>query len=272
MTRENMLSIIQADADKLASYDIHYDKDHADKVKRIVIDVDVQAADIIETIAHLMSNDYSWIKQHRAIFKDGNDKIDKSVACQAIIPILSCGKYCPGCYAANCCVGAHGKAVTLAWYRWYFIEKHYPELYFAQVKYEIEHSKKLNYRLHVSGDFIDIIDFDNWNDSIKLYPAKHFYTYSKVPETRTAGKANNLNIVDSCPMNHINYGDKEYIDKLADTIEKKTGSRPWICKCGTDTEKSFNAPHKAAKDGIRYCGGICKHCQTDPYVLFEKHN
>lgn len=239
--------------------------------------LNISALDIMNAIAATVNAINDDIKTAPKIFHAGNDKIDKSVLCQSIAAVLSCGCHCKNCYAVNCMIGAHGENVTLSWYRWYFIEKYLPDVYFAKVKYELEHTKKRVVRLHESGDFINAEDAQRWHEIMLLFPWIRFYTYTKAAFDIIAimKKLPNCNIVNSLPCGKINYGSPEYIAALAAAIIA-AGKEVHICACGTAAEKGYNAAHKKTDknpggDNSRYCGGACKACAYCENVLFYEH-
>lgn len=239
--------------------------------------LNISALDIMVSIANTVNAIETDIANAPEIFHAGNGKIDKSVLCQSIIPVLSCGCHCKGCYAVNCCIGAHGDNVTLSWYRWYFIEKYFSEVYFKKVRYELAHTSKDTVRLHESGDFMNESDAAAWLTIMKEYPGIRFYTYTKCNYKAVAEmkKLANCNIVNSLPCNKINYGSPEYIARLAAEIIA-SGKEVHICACGTAAEKEYNKAHKRTKenksgDNSKYCGGVCKACAYCENVLFYEH-
>lgn len=265
MNNDEIRTTVCAEIAPLMRVGIHYSlKDHS-AIKHISIDHDEAAADIITTLAAIRTGNY---KATSHIFSHGNGKLDRSILTQAIIPIASCGKYCDGCYAANACVGAHGRNVSLAWFRWYFIEKYFPDEYFALANYELDHTKATRARLHVSGDFLSADDFERWCDAIRRHPAIQFYTYSKRPTMASAAVPENLNIIDSVPCGRFNFGDDEYIEALKSEIESKYGIDAHICECGGDAEREYNKSH----GGRKFCGHACTACFEHKYVLFHIHN
>lgn len=231
----------------------------------------ISALDIMSAIANTVNAIENDIKNAPEIFHAGNGKIDTSVLCQSIAAVFSCGMHCPGCYAKNCMIGAHGDNVTLSWYRWYFIEKYAPEIYFKKVRYELEHTKKAVVRLHESGDFMSNVDAEYWLEIMKSFPRVRFYTYTKRDFAAVAEmkKLANCNIVNSLPCGKINYGKPEYVAALAAMIIA-AGKEVHICACGTAAEKEYNAEHKKT-DKKKYCGGACKACAYVENVLFYEH-
>lgn len=275
MTLKELREIITADVIKLQAVNILSSIKDESKIKHINANINEIVNNYIEWAALITSGDNAELKKHHKIFQGGNKKIDKSVLCQSIIPILSCGsngkcKYCPHCYAANTCVnGLYGGSVTVAWLTWYEIEKLNPDAYFTQVRYELNHTRKHDIRLHVSGDFISEADYNEWLSVVREFDSKRFYTYSKRPYIDHSVLPKNINIVNSCPCGHSrNYGDEKFLETIVNEIKAEYNVVAWICQCGTDTEKKYNEEHP--RD--RYCGGACKHCLTDTFVVFHEHD
>ena len=215
------------------------------------------------------------------ILKNGNGKIDASVECQALFPVFTCKGQCPGCYAVNACTkkfNGIGKQTAESWYKFTFIAKYYPDIYFLQVDRELSKSKANECRWHVSGDFINNEDVIRCIDLFGKYPHIRFYTYTKRDEKEMPALAQlkalaNVNIVDSMPCGMINYGNEEYLANLARQVKAETGKVLVICKCGSETEKAFNKAHdkKNGGDGKKYCGGFCKACAYCEFVAFKQH-
>lgn len=245
----------------------------------IVIDAESVIAKIEKSMTDILYND----GKKTCILQDGNGKIDESVLCQAIFPVITCPCHCKGCYAVNSCTvkfQGRGKQTAEAWYKWYFIEKYYPLVYFMQIDRELGKTDSNECRLHVSGDFIDNDDVNYWIEKIKKYSNISFYTYTKrdekrdnMPSLEILKNLENVNIVDSLPCGMKNFGNAEYLEKLAKIVKEKTGKEIYICKCGTETEKEYNKAHakKNGGDGKKYCGGCCKACRDNKYICFIEH-
>lgn len=265
-------AIIAADAVRV--FDI---KDY--KGDGIIINPDSVIAKIEKAMNDILFNN----GKETTILQAGNGKIDDDVLCQAIFPVISCPCHCAGCYAVNACTkkfNGIGKQTAEAWYKWYFIEKYYPDTYFMQIDRELSKTKKTESRWHVAGDFMDNTDVEYTIAAFKKHPNIKFYTYTKrdaerdnMPALNILFAMENVNIVDSLPCGMKNYGNEEYLEKLKKLIKEKTGIDPIVCQCGTKTEKDFNTSHKKKNggDGHKYCGGCCKACRDNPYILFIEH-
>ena len=106
-------AIIAADVKRV--FDI---KDY--KGDGIIIDFISVVNKIEKALADILYND----GKKTNILQDGNGKIDSSVLCQAIFPVITCPCHCVGCYAVNACTkkfNGIGKQTAEAWYKWYFI-------------------------------------------------------------------------------------------------------------------------------------------------------
>ena len=271
---EDLKRIIREDAERV--FDI---KDY--KGDGIIIDAESVIAKIEKALTDIVFNNGKKTK----ILQDGNGKIDSSVLCQAIFPVISCPCHCKGCYAVNDCTKkfqGRGKQTAEAWYKWYFIEKYFPKEYFKQVDKELSASSSEECRWHVSGDFIDNEDVIFCINLFKNHADKKFYTYTKRDEERDnmpalaeLKKLENFNLVDSLPDGRKNFGDETYLEKLKADVLEKYGETLHVCKCGTEIEKSFNKAHKKENggDGQKYCGGKdgCKLCKMYKYIGFIEH-
>ena len=119
------LSIIAHDAARV--YDI---KDY--RGKGIVIDPISVAAKIEKSMNDILFNK----GKNTHILQNGNGKIDDSVLCQAIFPVITCPCHCVGCYAVNDCTkefNGTGKNTAEAWYKWYFISYYFPAVYYFKL-------------------------------------------------------------------------------------------------------------------------------------------
>lgn len=269
---ENDKLIIAADAEKAAEI-----KDY--KGDGIIIDPDSVIAKIEKAANDILFNN----GKKTTILQAGNGKIDDSVLCQAIFPVLSCPCHCSGCYAVNDCTKkfqGRGKQTAEAWYKWYFLELYYPEIYFLQFNRELDKTGLKELRMHVSGDFLNNDDVLYCIDAFKKHPGIKVYTYTKrdaekdnMPALKILEAMNNVNIVDSTPDNHINYGDEKYIAWLKKYMKDRYEIDVFECQCGTAAEKKYNKLHskKAGGDGKKFCGGYCKACRDLKYVVFLAH-
>ena len=243
----------------------------------IVMNAESVIASIEKTACDILYNN----GKKTDILKNGNGKIDESVECQALFPVFTCKGQCPGCYAVNACTkkfNGIGKQTAESWYKFTFLAKYYPDIYFLQVDRELSKSKANECRWHVSGDFIDNEDVTLCVKLFSKYPHIKFYTYTKwdkedMPAIETLESMDNVNIVNSLPCGMINYGSEEYLKQLAEKVKKETGKVLVICKCGTSVEKEFNKAHakKNGGDGKKYCGGMCKACAYCEFVAFKQH-
>jgi hypothetical protein len=116
-------------------------------------------------------------------------------------------------------------------------------------------------RIHSAGDLFNEDYLKFWLDIIQRNQDIHFYTYTKVLDNDTIDYYNqmyrNFNIVKSLINGKINYGDIEYIDSIAKTLEAE--KKPYyICQYGF-------------KDNHQTCMGNCTACLNCSNILFKKH-
>ncbi len=195
----------------------------------------------------------------------GNAKIDKSVLLFSIPPIKTCLN-CKDC-AKNCYANKAYRlypTVKAAWDRNLEISKD-SKLFIELISQQIETSKKAYVRVHQSGDFYSVEYINAWYEIAKKHSGVMFWTYTKVfnysPEFNEALKRlnelDNFNIVESLPLDKINFGDDNYIQELKQEISDTLQADAFICPCGRD-------------DSIK-CGVNCHACAHCKYVLFKKH-
>ena len=101
--------IIAADVEKAAEI-----KDY--KGNGIIIDTASVIVKIEKAANDILFNN----GKKTTILQAGNGKIDDSVLCQAIFPVLSCPCHCSGCYAVNSCAKreqGRGRQTAEAWYK-----------------------------------------------------------------------------------------------------------------------------------------------------------
>jgi hypothetical protein len=206
----------------------------------------------------------------------GNQKLDKTIFCWSITPVKSCLN-CKDCKDTCYAVRPYKRYpnVKTAWDRnlelaksGEFVDHIVDQLKRARVfkgndiTYSMDCSGSVvpfTVRIHVSGDFFSQEYIDNWVKicqklSSMQVPVK-FYTYTKVYDKFDFSELERwVNVINSITPLGINFGDKEYCDKLY-----KLGYR--IC------------PATQGHDVV--CGGrlknSCNICQTVKKVCFVKH-
>lgn len=214
-----------------------------------------------------------WVKP---FLKQGNSKTGKKVYTFSTLATNkdfstiygtvkgTCLCYCPGCYATLGCYNFPSVINCLAINT--ILVREYMDFVERAILAQLETLNTVDeIRIFASGDFYISDDMtvnseyvEMWKRIIRAYPAKFFWTYTKVKQFENAfNDLPNANIVKSV-INGIgfNYGTVEY---LLDTFNKlqAMGKDVYICKCGFDENQ--------------HCHG-CHSCSKHDFVLFLEHS
>lgn len=132
-----------------------------------------------------------------------------------------------------------------------------PERLFNLLYDQLSKTKKRYIRIHSSGDFFNQEYVNLWIKVAKEFPDKMFYSYTKaikILDFNSLKKLPNVNMFDSFIRGKLNYGPREYIEKLA----RQSGA--FICPHGYSGEKIT-------------CGEGCSHCMEKGArrVVFLQH-
>lgn len=204
----------------------------------------------------------------RKLLKPGNAKLDKSILIFSLPPVITCPncKDCAkGCYALKDYNGMHRHVVKPAWDYNFEIAKQ-TDLFIATMCEELQHTTKKAVRLHGAGDFFSIEYINAWHEIATKNPEIKFFTYTKTYKHISPAwdaalerlmSLKNFNIVESMPLNQINFGDDNYIVGLKKAIREELHANAVICPCGYDNTIK--------------CGVDCVACINRKYVLFKKH-
>lgn len=186
----------------------------------------------------------------------GNSKLDKSILCWSLAPIVSClncAQCKDTCYARK--AYRQYPNVKTAWDRNFSMAK--DGSFVPAIVRQLQKARSCNVvRLHVSGDFFSKEYISNWETIIKQFPAVTFYTYTKVShifpeELARLSSLPNMNIVHSIAEDgRLNYGKEDRISEL-----EKMG---YVACPVTKTNKIV-------------CGKDCKICLTESKVCFHIH-
>lgn len=206
--------------------------------------------------------------ENRKLLKSGNAKLDRSILIFSLPPVITCPncKDCAkSCYALKDYTGIHKHVVKPAWDYNYEVAQN-STLFIETICNELKHTTKTAVRVHGAGDFFSVDYINAWHEIAKRNPGIKFFTYTKTYKHISAEwdtaleklmKLKNFNIVESMPLNKINFGDDLYITDLKKTIKTDLHANAVICPCGHD-------------NNIK-CGVDCTACITKKYVLFKKH-
>lgn len=210
------------------------------------------------------------------LFKRGNHKLPKNVACWDLPCRVTCKFNCPNCYALKAerlysnrvpqCRAYHYEIIKQA------IKDNKKRLYLLQymcteldkhVKYCNKKGLLPVVRTHSSGDIFSKEYLDFLLELIDLNKDIYFYAYTKQLDNELIDKLNNrenLNIVKSIihigKKNCLNYGSIDYITKLSNELAKENKDS-YICGYGIDDTQK--------------CMVNCNTCLHCPHVLFKQH-
>lgn len=203
------------------------------------------------------------------LLKNGNLKLASNVAIWDLPSVVTCKCKCNGCYALKAermykntrvCRAFHYEIVKQALKD---IKKR--EYLVKYIGNELsKHSMLYNLpvvRLHSSGDMFSKDYLEFWLEIIRLNPFVRFYTYTKILDNDTIDYYNkmypNFNIVKSIINGKINYGELDYIQGIAKTLEVE-GQPYKICGYGLEGNNE-----KCMRD--------CTACLDFCNILFKKH-
>lgn len=120
---------------------------------------------------------------------------------------------------------------------------------------QLELTRKKVIRLHSSGDFFSQSYINFWDEIVKLFPEKKFYTYTKVDKILDFSeieKNKNFNLILSYIGDKLNFGSLEY------------------CKELKREHKAFICPVTKGVKNIK-CGAGCTYCVSNKNVCFVEH-
>jgi len=190
------------------------------------------------------------------ILSRGNSKLDKTILCFAISPVVSClncSQCAKKCYARKPYL--RWTNVKSAWDRNFSMAK--DGSFFLALSRQIRASRTCKtVRIHVAGDFFSAEYIEQWSAIVSLFPAVKFYAYTKVwhlfPEQLSKlNNKPNCNIINSIVEDGgVNFGDDKRVEEL-----KNFGYS--VCP--------------VEKNNKIICGKDCKVCITENKVAFKIH-
>jgi Gene product 88 len=194
------------------------------------------------------------------IFVKGNAKLSKKIWTFSLPPIKTCpnhGECSRTCYALKS--WRMYPNVRTCWERNWETTKRSDFIQIATE--ELSKGSPKTVRIHVAGDFYDLLYFTKWVNIARRLPRIKFYSYTKnkiclgIAEEIKKEKAwpSNFNLISSFIDGHLNYGDRKYVDSL------RTSHHAFLCPC---TEKR--------KTKV-VCGEGCNYCLTGSRPVFIQH-
>lgn len=165
------------------------------------------------------------------------------------LPTNICAVQCPKCYARK----AEVRFPNVLAKRNENYYNTFRDLFCTLIIDEIKKSKCKIVRIHSSGDFYSQEYIHKWIYIARALPDRQFYAYTK---TKTIFDFNefeeleNVNIIDSTTELGVNYGNREYCEKLMELGYI-------LCPC----EKNVHVA----------CMVDCKICLTEKQICFIEH-
>lgn len=187
----------------------------------------------------------------------GNSKLEPNIFSFSMIPVVTCGTRCKGCYDLRS-LRYPSVREKRTYNTWLSLNKQ--DVLEEAIVNQINKSKKLQFvRIHVGGDFYSLDYVAMWGRIVEAVkatrPEVKFYTYTKSKfsdEIELCG----INVVPSLVKGlGYNFGPEE---KLNDFTAKNEGYT--ICP----------ATVKATKEATK-CGINCTACMDKSKVLFVEH-
>lgn len=216
-----------------------------------------------------LANDFYNKNYIPQLLRNGNLKLGSNVAIWDLPSVVTCKYKCKGCYALKA-------------ERMYKQTRIMRAFHFEIIQQALKNIKKREYlvnyinielrrhamlyslpvvRIHASGDMFSEDYLRFWLDIIQQNQNINFYTYTKILDDNAINYWNsmykNFNIVRSIINGRINFGDVEYIESIAKTLEANK-KQYYICQYGF-------------KDNHQTCMGSCTACLTCSNILFKKH-
>jgi len=190
----------------------------------------------------------------------GNTKLGKNVATFSLPAGKeegTCALTCKGCYAMNGTYRYPSVVNGLKSRYQSSLEDSFVDNIIMELQKK-KHQSTEYIRIHAAGDFYSQEYIEKWNTIVEKFPDKIFYAYTKQNSFNYDNIKSKENFILIDSLQHgLNFGDKDYIDGLAE----KTGAI--VCPVNKET-----------KDNI-HCGVECILCmQKDAQengVLFYKH-
>lgn len=218
--------------------------------------------------SQLIGMEIKWLKAVRpdfqgltSIFKkyrpldNGNSKLAKGILSFSLLPVVTCGQQCKGCYDVK---SLRYRSVRLKRIVNTLLAIHEPEYLSHLIVEQVRQSYTVTaVRIHVGGDFFSKRYVEAWEDISeqiqKLNPSVKVYTYTKTsytPELTAAG----INVVKSkLDDGRFNFGPVETVKVMAREA------------------KGIVCPATLRDVPDHFCGTGCKACQTMENVFFVAH-
>lgn len=178
------------------------------------------------------------------LLSKGNAKLDKSIFCWSITPVVSClncsqcAKHCYARFPYN-----FYPNTKKAWDRNYALAK--SGEFALYITTQLSRARKCKtVRIHVSGDFFSQEYINQWAEIAKQFPNLKFYSYSKVfgiLDFSPLTSLNNVNIINSITFDQgINFGNRERVDFLTKNGYKECPAIENDIICGKDCSLCIN--------------------------------
>lgn len=197
----------------------------------------------------------SVFKQYRPL-DNGNTKLAKGILSFSLLPVVTCGQQCNGCYDVRSLRYPSVRLKRVV--NTILASSRHQERLFSEILDQVQRSRTVTaVRIHVGGDFFSQEYATRWTTIAGLIkhikPAVRVYTYTKTVYEAYL-RHNGINVVKSLlDDGTFNFGP---IDEIK-------------AKCKANNGILCPATLRTVED--KFCGSKCKACQERTNVFFVIH-
>ena len=229
-------------------------------------------ANSLENLTNLETYEMPF-KKYRPL-DQGNSKLSDTIFSFSLIPVVTCGRRCKGCYDIGDLryPSVQEKRKYNTW-----LSIHNLAGLKAMIIAQILASKKMEFvRIHVGGDFYSFEYTNMWTEIATeigaLRPEIVFFTFTKTKFTEILQMAN-INVVASNVKGlGMNYGKREILELFVKNNPEYTLCPATIRAEDQKAERKLDKSIKVKdQDHTKICGVTCHACMKKAEVLFIIH-